>query len=127
MTLTQAKSIIESNSRLFREGNTFSQTDLCRLASISAPDFSGLGTLAITRRSQKFQLQKTSAYCTLNKVLRTEGRVIKQRGTNYYVTTIYEAESVLSSYTRRVTSITRNKASLTQGVQSRLIFTGVRD
>ena len=127
MTQLQAKTIIESNSRLFREGTTFSQTDLCRIADIALPVFGGVGALAITRKAQKFQLQKTSAYCSLNKILRTEGRVIKQRGTNYYVTTLPEAETVIASYTRRASSITRNKAILTQGVQSHLTFTGVAE
>lgn len=125
MTQLQAKTIIEANPQLFREGTTFSQTELCRIANIDIPVFGGIGATAITKKAQRFQLQKTSAYCTLNKILRTKGSVIKQRGTNYYVTTLPEAHAVIASYTRKASSIARNKAIMIQGIQSRLTFTGI--
>jgi hypothetical protein len=126
MTIIQAQAIVASNSRLFTSGRQFSQTDLCRIANITAPTYSG-GSLAITRAAQRFQCQKTAAYTGINKALRPEGRVIKQKGTNYYVTTLDESTKVVKSYDRRSASITRNSAILSAGIQSHLTFTGVEE
>lgn len=127
MNKSQAYSIIATNARLFTPGNTFSQTDLCRLANIDMPTFGGIGALAITRRAQKFQLQKTSAYCALNRILRPTGVVIRQKGTNYHVTTLDESTAVVASYTRRAATLTRNVGILSTGIQSHLQFRGISE
>ena len=81
MTKTEMNQFITANKKTFKQGNTIPAYDLCDWFSISKPITTRVSSAVTSANIQRHNLQKLSAYTSLNRILATRGICLKS--TNY--------------------------------------------
>lgn len=118
LTAASILAVIRENKSTFKENATFTDVKLRRMFDIPKPTINKTDSFStVASKVNSYQLRKTSAYTSLNKVLNQHGLCIAQvKGTRYRVLANDEAISKADSAVARAASCSTKAERITASV-----------
>jgi len=117
LSKAQLNTLIDQNPSMFRSGGSFTSNRLCKIFDIRKPSTKGRFE-TVNKRLIRFNLEKVTAYTSLNKLLARRGLVIRQSNNRYIVQDLEGTRNRIMSYSQQSAKKISQRRTLIQGLRT---------